>query len=104
MQNLDLNVHAPSPAATALGAADKGGVLRRQFLQTIGVAGMALALSPKSLFAQAPSEAKEWRDLVNRFIFVVAEPSQAQAMTNQRPNFWTRVSSVNSIFSIPAAR
>jgi hypothetical protein len=83
MQNPDLNVYAASPNATASGAKGLGGVLRRQFLQTLGVVGIAAALSPESLFAQAPSEDKEWRDLVNNFIFVVAEPSQAQAMTAQ---------------------
>jgi hypothetical protein len=78
MQNLDLNVHTP-----ALGADSQGGVRRRHFLQTIGVASLALALSRKTLFAQAPSEAKEWRDLVNRFVYVIADPAQAQTMTAQ---------------------
>lgn len=83
MQNFNLNVKAPAPNATATGADGQGGVLRRQFLQTLGIFGVAAALSPKSLFAQAPSEAKEWRELVNQFIYKVSGGSEADAMVNQ---------------------
>jgi hypothetical protein len=83
MQNFDLNVTASAPNAPAPGADGQGGVLRRHFLQTLGLVGVVAALSPRSLLAQVPSEEKQWRDLVNRFIYVVAEPSQARAMTTQ---------------------
>jgi len=83
MQNLGLNLNAPAQNATAPGADGQGGVLRRHFLQTLGLIGVAATLSPKSLFAQAPSEAKEWRDMVNRFIYSVADRPQANAMTAQ---------------------
>jgi hypothetical protein len=82
MRNLNLS-NIAAPVNEASGAEDKSGIKRRQFLQTIGVAGIALALSPENLFAQSAGEAKEWRDLVTNFIFTVADDGQARVITSQ---------------------
>jgi hypothetical protein len=73
-ENFPLN-HADGDAGNALQ------VKRRQFLQTIGIAGIALALFPKELFGQCTcAEVHLWRDTVNGLIYSVADGRQASAM------------------------
>jgi hypothetical protein len=51
-------------------------VRRRQFLQTMGLVGAGLALSPKDIFAGVPvpdSKAGQWRDTVTNFVYAVVE-------------------------------
>lgn len=45
---------------------------RRQFLQTVGLAGVALALAPKVVLAE-DSDFVRWRDTVTGFIYTVCE-------------------------------
>ena len=59
------------------------GIDRRLFLKGMGIISATLALTPHSLLAQADGEKKEWHDLVNNFIFTVADGSQATTMSAQ---------------------
>jgi hypothetical protein len=55
---------------------------RRQFLQTAGLVGVALALSPKDVFAQ-DSEAGRWRDRVTGFVDTICNTGRARAINSQ---------------------
>ncbi len=57
---------------------------RRRFLQTIGVAGVGLAIYPKHVFAE-PAEAGLWRNTVTGFVERVCDgDNQKAAMINSR--------------------
>jgi hypothetical protein len=51
-------------------------------LQTLGLVGVGLALSPKGLFAQ-PSDVGVWRDRVTGFVYTVCNDRRAQAINEQ---------------------
>lgn len=55
-------------------------VQRRQFLQTIGLAGLAITLSPKTLVARDNAAAR-WRDRVTGFVYTICSERRAQAIT-----------------------
>ncbi|HEY9405717.1 MAG TPA: twin-arginine translocation signal domain-containing protein [Pyrinomonadaceae bacterium] len=58
-------------------------VKRRQFLQTVGLVGVGLALAPNIVLAQH-SDFKRWRDRVNGFVYSVCEDeSRARTITSQ---------------------
>lgn len=57
-------------------------VNRRQILQTIGVVGIGLVLSPKDIFAQS-SDVGTWRDVVTHLVETVADCQQAAAINSQ---------------------
>ena len=58
-------------------------VKRRQFLQTVGLVGVGLALSPKLALAQ-DSEFVRWRDRVNGFVYsVCSDRSRARTMISR---------------------
>jgi hypothetical protein len=56
---------------------------RRQFLQTVGVAGAALALTPKLALAQH-SEFARWRDTVNDFVYTVCTTERRAGVITAR--------------------
>lgn len=55
---------------------------RRQFLQTVGLVGVGLALAPKLALAQ-DSELARWRDRVTGFVYTVCSDSRARVITSQ---------------------
>jgi hypothetical protein len=59
------------------------GIHRRHFLKGLGIVTATLTLAPQVVLADTDAEAQEWYDLVNNFIFTVANGSQAQAMATQ---------------------
>jgi hypothetical protein len=81
-----------SPSAPSFGTGKSRPVMRRQFLKTVGVAGVALAglaLSSKYGFAwtrsaglacQEPPEAGAWRDRVTGFVYSVCDNGRAREM------------------------
>lgn len=66
----------PAPAQPA----EVTQVQRRQFLQTLGLAGVAITLSPKILVARDNMVAR-WRDRVTKFVYTICDDRRAQAIT-----------------------
>jgi hypothetical protein len=57
-------------------------VKRRQFLQTVGIVSVGLALAPKIVLAQ-DSDFARWRDTVNGFVYTVCNDRRAQGITSR---------------------
>ncbi|MDQ3802714.1 MAG: twin-arginine translocation signal domain-containing protein [Acidobacteriota bacterium] len=57
-------------------------ISRRRFLQAVGLAGVAIALSPSDSSAQS-SDMARWRDRVTGFVYTVCSDSRARAITSQ---------------------
>jgi hypothetical protein len=78
MRNLHLNTIDHSLNNQLSG--QRGGVLRRQFLKTVGMVGVGLTLWPKDTLAIAPSEADDWIQTVLILICAIFDCRKAEEL------------------------